>query len=109
MSVDLKQCPLCGRARFETAYFARDRHYGISGIYTIVRCLECSLLFLNPMFSDQELSALYPADYYAYANRISRKHWKEIVRSLLCFRIQTKDPEFTIPGRILDLGCGTGW
>ncbi len=109
MSVELKQCPLCESEKFEPAYFAKDRHYGISGMYRIVRCQECSLMFLNPMYSDRELSALYPEDYYAYQDSFTRSRWKEIVKSLLCLRIATRDPTFASPGRILDLGCGTGW
>ncbi len=109
MSVELSSCPLCEKAEFEPIYLARDRHYGITGIFKIVRCTGCSLMFLNPMCSDEELSALYPADYYAYQNNFSRKLWKEIVKSLLWFRVGTRDPQFDSPGRMLDLGCGSGW
>lgn len=109
MSIELKRCPLCEKERFEQAYFARDWHYGIPGEYRIVRCSECSLIFLNPMHSDEELSAMYPADYYAYQDNFSRSRWKEVVKTLLWFRIGTKDPQFAAPGRMLDLGCGSGW
>lgn len=107
--MELSSCPLCEKTGFEPVYLAKDRHYGITGVFKIVRCKECSLMFLNPMYSDEELSAFYPADYYAYQNNFSRKRWKEIVKSLLRFRIGTQDPQFGAPGRMLDLGCGTGW
>jgi SAM-dependent methyltransferase len=71
--------------------------------------MDCSLMFLNPMYSDKELSALYPHDYYAYQNNVRRDRWKEIVKRILCYRIETLDPKFSTPGRMLDLGCGTGW
>lgn len=109
MSTELKQCPLCQSEKFEPAYIAKDRHYGISGMYRIVRCSGCSLMFLNPMYSDEELSALYPIDYYAYQDGFSHSRWKEIAKRLLWFRIGTRDPQFESPGRILDLGCGAGW
>jgi len=109
MSVELKQCPLCEEERFEPAYLARDRHYGIPGVYRIVRCAGCSLVFLNPMYTDEELGALYPADYYAYQDRFSSKRWKEILKALLWLRLGTRDPVFPKPGRMLDLGCGSGW
>jgi len=109
MSAELSNCPLCEKVDFKPIYLARDRHYGIPGTYRIVQCATCSLMFLNPMYSDEELSALYPADYYAYQNNFSRKLWKEIVKSLLCFRVGTRDPQIEAPGRMLDLGCGSGW
>jgi SAM-dependent methyltransferase len=109
MSIELKGCPLCDGKHFEPLFSVRDRHYGIEGLYRIVRCANCSLLFLNPMYSDEELSTLYPDDYYAYQDNLRQKRWKEIARTILGFRIKTKDPKFAAPGRMLDLGCGTGW
>jgi len=66
-------------------------------------------MFLNPMYLDEELSALYPADYYAYQNNFSRNSWKKVIKSLLWVRVGTRDPRFGAPGRMLDLGCGSGW
>lgn len=109
LSFELAECPLCGDRRQEQAYVARDRHYGISGTYRIVRCLGCSLLFLNPMYSERELSQLYPDTYYAYQNNFRRSRWKAVLRKLLRYEIRTKDPSFAKPGRMLDLGCGSGW
>lgn len=90
-------------------YLAKDRHYGIPGLYRIVRCADCSLMFLNPMYSDEELSSLYPTDYYAYQDNFQHARWKEIVKRILCYRRGTKDPSFRAPGRVLDVGCGSGW
>jgi SAM-dependent methyltransferase len=109
VSFELKTCPLCGGENHEEIYVARDRHYGIPGFYRIVRCAGCSLVFLNPMYSDEELSKLYPANYYAYQDNFNRSRSKEIIKTILGFRIGTKDPDFPKPGRMLDLGCGSGW
>src|SRR5271163_1836132 len=106
MSVELKCCPLCEKEKFDPAYLAKDRHYGIPGRHSIVRCAGCSLVFLNPMYSDEELGALYPADYYAYQDRSSRKPWKDFLKRWLGMRIGTRDPVFEKPGVMLDLGCG---
>jgi SAM-dependent methyltransferase len=109
MSVELNQCPLCGGENQDQIYVARDRHYGIPGLYRIVRCAECSLVFLNPMYSDDELSALYPMDYYAYQDNFERGGWKDIFKTILGCQSGTLDPKFPAPGRMLDLGCGSGW
>jgi SAM-dependent methyltransferase len=109
MTMELKCCPLCETKNLQPVYLARDRHYGIPGTFKIVRCADCSLLFLNPMYSDEELSAFYPRDYYAYQNKSRQDPWKEILKRLAGLQIRTKDPQFPVPGRMLDLGCGTGW
>jgi SAM-dependent methyltransferase len=109
MSIELRTCPLCGGGNHEEIYLARDRHYGIPGVYRIVRCAGCSLIFLNPMYSDEELSALYPNNYYAYQDNFQQSRWKEIAKNILGCRVSTLDPEFSAPGRMLDLGCGSGW
>jgi SAM-dependent methyltransferase len=109
MSVDLLQCPLCEGENQEQIYIARDRHYGIPGYYRIVRCADCSLVFLNPMYSDGELSAFYPKDYYSYQDNFQHSRWKDIVKTILFCRVGTLDPRFPAPGKMLDLGCGTGW
>ena len=109
MSSVLTRCPLCEGENYEQIYEARDRHYGISGAYCVVRCATCSLVFLNPMLSDQELAVLYPTDYYAYQDHFSRSGWKELAKAILHCRVGTLDPKFPAPGRLLDLGCGSGW
>jgi SAM-dependent methyltransferase len=109
MSIELKYCPLCEMDKLEPTYVARDRHYGIPGMYTLVQCTGCSLVFLNPMYSEAELTALYPADYYAYQDKFRRSPWKDVLKAIVGLRIRTRDPKFSTPGRMLDLGCGTGW
>lgn len=109
MSVVLRSCPLCGAEQQDTLYLARDRHYGIPGEFPVVRCRACSLVFLNPMYSDEELSRMYPADYYAYQDKFELHSGKELGKRLLGFKRSTKDPHFARPGRMLDLGCGSGW
>jgi len=108
MSFEMKHCPLCEGSRYEEIYLARDRHYGIPGVYRVVRCADCSLVFLNPMFSDEELSALYPADYYAYSDNSGANQGNELLKRILGYRLGTRDPTFPALGRMLDLGCGVG-
>jgi len=84
---------------------ANDRHYGIAGLYRLDRCLACSLVFLNPMYSDAELSGLYPSDYYAYQDQFRTNRWKQWLKRILGYYVGTRDPHFESPGNLLDLGC----
>src|SRR5450631_2838173 len=98
-------CPLCSSADFSELYVTRDRHYGVVGDHTIVRCAACSLVFLNPMYDEQELSNFYPKNYYAYQTRTSRNTAKIRLKKWLGIRMGTRDPNFSVPGRMLDIGC----
>ncbi len=104
----LNRCPLCESSEIRVAHLARDPHYGIPGPYRLARCRDCSLVFLNPMYSDEELADLYPADYYAYQDEIQSAPWKVRAKRLLGYWQGTKDPEFKAPGVMLDIGCGAG-
>lgn len=113
MSYRISRCPLCGGEEFRFVLRARDFHYGNPGEFTLVECARCTLAFLDPMYDDAELAAFYPQNYYAYADRFSVKHYslhRRFLRWLLGIReFETKDPHFDKPGRMLDIGCGSGW
>ena len=105
----LEQCPLCLSTHLLPTYLTRDRHYGIPGEYAIVRCAECALVFLNPLPSEAALSRLYPETYYAYQSYFQKPPiLKRLIKALFFVRAGTKDPKFAKPGRILDIGCGSG-
>lgn len=114
MSYRIRECPLCGCSKdFAPIVTAKDFHYGNPGEYTLVQCDECSLCFLSPMYADAELSSFYPKDYYAYTDRFAVKQFsstKSVIRQILGIRdFVTKDPKFNQPGKLLDIGCGSGW
>src|SRR5438132_3212642 len=109
MSRALQSCPLCAGHSLTELCMANDRHYGIAGLYRLDRCLACSLVFLNPMYSDAELSGLYPSDYYAYQDQFRTNRWKQWLKRILGYYVGTRDPHFESPGNLLDLGCGSGW
>lgn len=109
MSFKVENCFLCNGTSLKALYKTRDRHYGISGEYTIVQCAQCRLVFLNPMYQDNELAVLYPRTYYAYQDNRRRSGFKDVFKKMLGFVVHTKDPHFPSPGRVLDLGCGSGW
>jgi len=108
MSRLLDRCPLCDAADLPELYIAQDPHYGIAGSYHVARCKRCALVFLNPMDSDEELTALYPEDYYAHRDDREVPRWKQLTKQLLGYWNGTKEPIFDKPGRFLDIGCGSG-
>ena len=65
----------------------------------------CGLAFLDPMYEEEELAALYPSDYYAFTDRFavsgSFPRLKSKVSGLLTPpEHKTRDPKFERPGRM---------
>src|SRR5450432_865609 len=106
---DDEPCVLCGTVSHTLLYRTHDRHYGIKGEFDVCQCDECGLVHLYPMPTESELINFYPDDYYAYQElEQGRKRLKQFLKTILAFNIHTRDPKFERPGRVLDVGCGSG-
>ena len=98
-------CPLCGTKKFTRLY---PNHYP-----RLVTCSGCSLIYTNPRLKNEHLQKLYTKKYFrndissvfGYTNyqgdelkirKTARKRLEKIER-------------FHPPGKILDLGCATGF
>lgn len=108
MSHFFSACPLCSAEILKEVYRACDSHYGIPGEYSLAKCMSCSLVFTNPMLSEEELVGLYPATYYAYQDAPKISAWKQRTKKVMGYWQGTKEPRFALAGRFLDIGCGIG-
>lgn len=92
-------CCVCQSPEFKKL-FEVNRH-GKS--YTIVKCINCDLIFVNPQPSQKEIQAHYKKNYdYSYmeiANDNNRYYSEELI--LL-------EKELGGKGHVLDVGCGSG-
>src|SRR5262245_23956294 len=115
MSSHFVSCPLCGGRDIGPLFKSRDFHYGNPGEFTLAHCARCNLAFLDPMYDDAELAVFYAKTYYSFRDRFqspspSRPVRERITKMLGVRGIHTsRDPEFDRPGRMLDVGCGSGW
>ncbi|MEM4202700.1 MAG: class I SAM-dependent methyltransferase [Candidatus Methanomethylicaceae archaeon] len=104
-------CDLCGADDAETLFLEQDRLHRIDGIFPLVRCRQCGLMYLNPRPTMEEMARYYPNDYHAY--RVVDDQ-KSIITSLehryginrRCRAVITRAGLKS--GRILDVGCSTG-
>lgn len=122
-------CDYCGGLDAVVLHRVAAQQSGIGAEMTLVRCSSCSLVYLNPRPSEQEIGMFYPTGYYAHSNMNGRQ---KRLRARLRDRflnalggygnaldqrlIKAFNPislvDVIIPetrrGRLLDVGCGDG-
>jgi len=126
-------CEVCGSQQHQLLFEGRDRIFRIPGVFKIVKCLECGLLFINPQPEPEALRKYYPEKYYeSQSVRFKEYSWlrKKILETywgyLLCPGTSTgrklfqqcvllplrwryrNSIHFVEKGRLLDIGCGNG-
>lgn len=104
-------CCVCGGADAEPIAGGFDFEYETThDPYTMVRCRDCGLWYLNPRPVPAELPTIYPSRYYAYNYKQSVHPWAHRAKTWLDDRkingwlrhVSTPKPRF------LDVGCGDG-
>jgi len=107
----LDTCPSCGGPIETVMTKARDPHYGMPGEWNWDACQSCSLWFVNPAPREDFLYGEgYDDSYYSLQPfEEKRSVAKELAAVLLLYDPKrTRDPAFPAPGRMLDIGAGTG-
>ena len=99
-------CDLCGRTNSIPLF--------TKGSFTIVRCINCGLIYINPRLDDASIKELYNNEYYAGKGFDSAVHYtqqhqqmpgevkRSLQRRLICIE------KYKSKGRLLDIGCGLG-
>jgi len=105
-------CPVCGSARRRLMFRREDLVGGVSGEFSMVRCLDCDTAYLNPRpASNNDLVALYPPQYDQFTKPIAEETTaiRRLERSYgLQKRFALLKRRLPRGGRLLDIGCATG-
>jgi 2-polyprenyl-3-methyl-5-hydroxy-6-metoxy-1,4-benzoquinol methylase len=92
----MRRCNLCGAGRFEIIEDSEKPFF-------VLKCSQCSLIFVDPVPDLASLATHYDKDYYAdwlgNQKTIRLKMWRKRLRG-----IERHAPK----GRLLDVGCATG-
>ncbi len=69
-------CKICGNAKSNKAYVAKEMMIGIGDKHEYFQCASCECLQLVKI--PRNLSDYYPVNYYAYSKKILQKELKSI-------------------------------
>lgn len=110
-TVETIRCDLCGADDSALVLREKDRLHHIEGIFDLVRCCRCGLMYINPRPGPEEMSCYYPEDYGPYRvvsrhssflNRLDKWYGSDKRRRAVLARAPRAS------GRVLDIGCSTG-
>lgn len=102
-------CPLCKTIEEADIFLYEVKNPRNIGkeYYNYVKCRNCGLVYLDPMPTREELNEIYGRIYDHYQE--DSNSFQERVANLLSKpREKYVDSVRKAPGRILDIGCGTG-
>jgi SAM-dependent methyltransferase len=90
-------------------YALRDYYTQQPGQFTLVKCLACGLIYLNPRPTLDAIRAYYPSAYAPHVPLQKRSSWlaQKLEEYGLWKRCQPLLAS-QLSGRVLDVGCGTG-
>lgn len=96
-------CPVCNGIEAWPWLETPDRYHGQKVLYQLVRCPECSAIWLYNAPETTEMAAHYGQSYHRDITRSGerrvRQRWKEHCELLT---------RLASPGTILDIGCSSG-
>lgn len=120
MALTQISCPLCGNASYKEIRRSYDRLYLTDEkLFTLVRCRQCGLFYLNPQPDWEELERYYPKRYNPYKKATESSPPEKIslpgkmIRSASRLKKSILQPKAPVylgqqQKRILDIGCGSG-
>src|SRR5438445_480803 len=110
-------CHFCGSPEFARLFCSCDRLHRVAGEYWVVRCNQCSLIYLNPRPTPARMQAHYPPHYVINQFRPAAKdaplrqrlvaRQLERIDSLKVRRVLAACP-LDSQARVLDVGCNLG-
>lgn len=102
-------CDVCGGKSQDLIFTGGDRLHGVPGIFNLVRCQDCGLVFVCPRPTFEEMAKYYPQDEYDLYNKaagLKDRSMEELGR--LHGPRKGRIDVYKRPGRLLDIGFGDG-
>lgn len=110
-------CPVCGSTASKTYMTdVTDLFHGVRGIWELLECVDCGLIYTTPFIPENRIGEYYPADYAPYSEGVDASA-RPIIRFLKSLAILPYKLRFGEPGyfplpfgnsRLMEVGCGAG-
>jgi SAM-dependent methyltransferase len=97
-------CDLCGSRDNRLVLRVKDTNCHFEGVFNVVKCLSCGLVYLNPRPDARSIGRYYPKDYRCFQNGKAIRRDLDKISPFISSICQLG----VTPGRILDIGCGAG-
>jgi len=125
----IKECEICGNKEFLFLFEQNDKNLNLPQKFSLNKCLNCGLIFLNPQPSYKNLEKHYdPKKYYSLQKIIDKNGSKKVRIKLFLYNLYFNPKKndfflkmvfsplkFFIRGtkieegkKLLDVGCGSG-
>lgn len=101
-------CNLCHHEDAETYLLREDLNVYIPGLFRLVRCKHCGLIYENPRPSINSWDIIYPEEYDQYEERPNPSRFRRFMRSYGLLKQIRSIEHFQKGGKLLDIGCATG-
>ena len=106
--VQVISCPLCGSRQHSVLHSRRLRGDSSCKV-KVVFCRDCSLMFLNPVFTVEEYAEFYKKDYRQVSRNVTNDNGKVFDTELRgAFIVSSVAPYLTKDNAILEIGSGNG-
>lgn len=119
-------CALCSANNSRRLFYGRDRRYNVVGVFNVVQCRNCELIYINPRPTQEAVLRYYPEEYRGFSRALPENRITKQLKGILKRSLFKRAPQwmgalssvwFAPPwllavreqtGRVLDVGCGEG-
>ena len=105
------KCNLCDSCNSTILFNGKDRVHKKDGLFKVVKCNNCGLIYTNPRPKQKVISDYYPDEYWD-TNENREDNFEKKLKKIVHKVINGIYYQFKIPseysGKVLDIGCGDG-
>jgi SAM-dependent methyltransferase len=101
-------CDLCGSSRSEPILTRGDLNTDLEGDFTLVKCLDCGLIYLNPRPAISSFGEIYPEDYDQYSHTTNDSPKTRFLPNFGIRKRIYRINKYKKAGNLCDIGCATG-